>query len=89
MHSTGHPAMILLLMRRRPSVNRIIATLLLCLLATEPLAFAGIGSDVTMYVGGTENQIKDGAEGKSSEKNEKNFIFHYKSGSLTVPYDHL
>src|ERR1035438_3488965 len=64
-------------------MKRVIATLLLALLTLEPLAFAGIGGDVTMYVGGTENQIKGGAEGKSSERDEKNFIFQYKGGSLT------
>ena len=70
-------------------MKRIIATLLLCLLTIEPLAFAGIGSDVIMYVGGTENQIKGGAEGKSSERDEKNFVFHYKGGSLSIPYDQV
>ena len=89
MHSIGRPNIIALLTRRHHSMKRIIATLLLCLLAIEPLAFAGIGSDVTVYVGGTENQIKDGAEGKSSEKDEKNFIFHYKGGSLSIPYDQV
>jgi hypothetical protein len=66
-------------------MKRVIATLMLCFLATEPLAYAGIGSDVTMYVGGTENQIKEGSEGKSSEKDEKNFIFQYKAGTLSIP----
>ena len=70
-------------------MKRIIAMVLLCLLATEPLAFAGIGHDVTMYVGGTENQIKDGTEGKSSEKDEKNFLFQYKAGTLSIPYDQV
>lgn len=89
MYSAGRPILRALLMRRRRFTTRIIATLLLCLLVIEPLAFAGIGSDVTMYVGGTENQIKDGAEGKSSEKDEKNFIFHYKTGTLSIPYDQV
>ena len=66
-------------------MKRIIAVVLLCLLASEPLAFAGIGHDVTMYVGGTEYQIKDGTEGKSSEKDEKNFLFQFKGGTLSIP----
>jgi len=70
-------------------MKRIICAVLVCVFAAEPAAFAGIGSDVTMYVGGTEVQIKDGTEGKSSEKDEKNFVFHYKDGSLTVPYDQV
>jgi hypothetical protein len=40
-------------------------------------------------VGGTENQIKDGEEGKSSAKDEKNFVFEYKNGNLAVPYDQV
>lgn len=70
-------------------MKRVIATAVLCSLFLEPMAFAGIGHDVTMYVGGTENQIKEGAEGKSSEKNEKNFLFNYKGGSLTIPYEQV
>jgi len=70
-------------------MKRTISLVLLCLLAAEPVAFAGIGSDVTMYVGGTENQIKDGTEGKSSARDEKSFIFQYKGGSLSIPYDQV
>ncbi len=70
-------------------MKRFIATAVLCAVFLEPLAFAGIGHDVTMYVGGTENQIKDGTEGRSSEKDEKNFLFTYKGGSLTVPYEQV
>jgi hypothetical protein len=70
-------------------MKRMVAVVMLCLLAIEPLAFAGIGSDVTMYVGGTENQVKDGTEGKSSEKDEKSFVFTYKNGTLSIPYDQV
>jgi len=70
-------------------MKRIFAIVLCGLLFAEPLAFAGIGHDVTMYVGGTENQIKDGMEGKSSERDEKNFLFTYKGGSLTIPYEQV
>jgi hypothetical protein len=67
-------------------MKRTIAMLLVCLLALDLAAFAGLGSDKTQYVGGTENQIKEGTEGKSSAKDEKNFVFEYKGGSLAVPY---
>ena len=66
-----------------------IALLLVCVLALDIVGFAGIGSDKTAYVGGTENQIKDGAEGESSAKDEKNFVFEYKGGKLAVPYDQV
>jgi hypothetical protein len=41
------------------------------LFLVELVAFAGLGSNKTAYVGGTENQIKDGAEGVSSARDEK------------------
>lgn len=52
-------------------------------------SWAGLGSDKTAYVGGTENQIKDGAEGHSSTRDDKNFVFEYKGGSLIIPYDQM
>ena len=70
-------------------MKRIMTMILVCSFLLEPLAFAGVGGDVTMYVGGTENQIKEGTEGKSSEKDEKNFLFNYKHGTLSIPYDEV
>ena len=70
-------------------MNRSIASVLVCVLALEMLAFGGLGSDKTAYVGGTENQIKDGAEGESSAKDDKNFVFQYKNGKLEIPYDQV
>jgi len=59
-------------------MKRSTALLLVCVLALDITAFAGLGSDKTEYVGGTENQIKEGTEGTSSAKDEKNFAFEYK-----------
>jgi hypothetical protein len=70
-------------------MKRLIAVVLVCLFASEPLAFAGLGNDKTAYIGGTENQIKDGAEGSSSEKDDKNFVFEYDGGKLLIPYDQV
>ena len=67
------------------SLCLVLAVAILCDLA----AFAGLGSDKTAYVGGTENQIKDGTEGTSSAKDEKNFVFEYKGGSLAIPYSEV
>lgn len=61
----------------------------MCLIALQPVSFAGLGSDKTAYVGGTENQIKDGTEGQSSAKDDKAFIFEYKGGTLKIPYDQV
>jgi len=70
-------------------MKRSTALLLVCVLALDIAAFAGLGSDKTEYVGGTENQIKEGTEGTSSAKDEKNFAFEYKGGNLSIPYDQV
>jgi hypothetical protein len=70
-------------------MKKLIVVVLVCLFAIEPFAFAGLGSDKTAYIGGTENQVKDGAEGESSAKDEKNFVFQYKGGNITIPYDQV
>ena len=71
------------------SLKRSLAVMLVCVFAIQPLAFAGIGNETTMYVGGTENQIKEGTEGKSSEKSETTFRFTYQHGELVIPYDQI
>ncbi len=70
-------------------MKRLVALMLLCVVAWEPAALAGLGQDKTEYVGGTENQIKDGTEGTSSAKDEKTFTFHYAGGELTIHYDQV
>ena len=70
-------------------MKRKFAIFLICTLILELAAFAGLGSDKAKYVGGTENQIKDGAEGTASAKDEKNFVFSYEGATLTVPYDQI
>lgn len=70
-------------------MKRPIALALLFLLAWQPVALAGLGQEKTQYVGGTENQIKEGTEGASSAKDEKNFVFTYQGGALSIPYDQV
>src|SRR6266496_202676 len=70
-------------------MKKFVSMVFVCLLMADVLASAGIGSDDTQYVGGTENQIKDGTEGKSSAKDEKIFIFEYKGVKLEIPYDQV
>ncbi|MGC2246309.1 MAG: hypothetical protein WA609_06875 [Terriglobales bacterium] len=70
-------------------MQRAFALLLACILAFDCVALAGLGSDKTAYIGGTENQIKDGAEGESSAKDEKVFVFQFKEGKLEIPYDQV
>lgn len=59
------------------------------LFVLDLLLWAGLGSDKTMYVGGTINSIKQGAEGKSSAADEKIFVFQSKDGNLKIPYDRV
>ena len=42
-----------------------------------------------MYVGGTVPNLKEKTEGKPVLTEEKAFIFKYKEGSLTIPYDQV
>lgn len=70
-------------------MKRSIVLLLVCAFVFDAFAFGGLGSEKTAYIGGTENQIKDGAEGQSSAKDEKNFVFQYKDGKLEIPYDQV
>jgi hypothetical protein len=53
-------------------------------------AWAGLGSNKAMYVGGTLSQtIKEGAEGKVSTQDANVFKFEYKGGELSIPYDRV
>jgi hypothetical protein len=52
-------------------------------------AFAGLGSDKTKYIGGTVSFLKEGAEGNSSAKDEKVFMFEADKEKLLIPYDHI
>src|SRR5258707_7408454 len=70
-------------------MKRSIAFVVVCMLVLELLAFGGLGSNKTGYVGGTENQVKEGTEGESSAKDEKSFFFEYKGGKLEIPYDQV
>lgn len=69
------------------SITALMLLAALCLF--EVSAFAGLGSDKTMYLGGTINAIPEKTEGKSSAKDEKAWVFESKKGKIVVPYDHI
>jgi hypothetical protein len=71
-----------------PMKRTLAVAIVLCLVLQLPL-FAGVGSDKTMYVGGTVDSLKPGVEGTSSATDEKVFVFAYKDGKFTVPYDQI
>jgi len=70
-------------------MRKILAVMALCVLILDIPAWAGLGSDKTMYVGGTVTAIKEGTEGKSSTHDEKVFVFEYKGGELKIPYERI
>lgn len=84
-----HSADFIFFLMEKAEMKKVIALLLTFLFAFDFVAFAGLGSDKTAYIGGTENQIKDGTEGTSSAKDEKRFVFEYKDGKLEIPYDQV
>ncbi|HEV2112590.1 MAG TPA: hypothetical protein VGR50_00495 [Terriglobales bacterium] len=51
--------------------------------------FAGLGAHDAMYVGGTVPNLKEKTEGKPLVSDEKQFVFKYKQGSLSIPYDKI
>jgi len=71
-----------------PNRRSWIVGLIIAALFTEA-AFAGLGADRTKYIGGTVSSLKEGAEGKSSAKDEKVFIFEADKEKLSIPYDHI
>jgi hypothetical protein len=67
-------------------MKRFISTLLFLFIIVEAVAYAGVGSKKTLYVGGTINSIKVGSEGKSSTADDKVFVFEHKKDKLPIPY---
>ena len=62
------------------------SAVLLFVLFAEVLAFAGLGSNDALYVGGTMSSLKENTEGKVSVADDKNFVFDSKAGKITIPY---
>jgi hypothetical protein len=71
-------------------MKRSAAAALVVVLCLDVMAWAGLGSRKTMYVGGTVSTIKEGTEGVSSTTDEKQFVFDVgKQGKLSIPYDRV
>jgi hypothetical protein len=70
-------------------MKKTIAMTLCLFLLMESLAWAGLGSDKALYVGGTVNSVKEGSEGMASTKDDKVFVFDYQGGKLQVPYERI
>ncbi|MGH9670875.1 MAG: hypothetical protein ACRD3A_12295 [Terriglobales bacterium] len=61
----------------------------LLLLFSESSLWAGLGGDKTMYMGGTIPDLKEKTEGRSSAADNKAFVFQYKGGNLSIPYEQV
>lgn len=59
------------------------------LLAVSLIAMAGVSSDKSAYVGGTESDIGAGTQGYCTTGNKTEFIFAFKDGQLVIPYDQV
>ena len=70
-------------------MRRFTVLLATLLLLSEMSAWAGLGSNKTMYVGGTVTAIKQATEGTSSTADEKVFVFQYQGGKLVIPYERI
>jgi hypothetical protein len=70
-------------------MRKTVAVFLLAVFAFQGIVWAGLGSDKTLYVGGTVKDLEDLTEGKSSAKGEKVFVFEYAGGKLEIPYDRV
>jgi hypothetical protein len=62
-------------------------TSFLLIIVTAHVAFAGLDSKKTKYVGGTISSLKEGVEGISTATDPVNFIFEYKGGKVMIPFD--
>lgn len=69
--------------------RRFTGYILLVVFLLHSTAFAGLGSNKAMYVGGTVNTIKEGTEGTLSAKDEKVMVFSYEGKTLQVPYERI
>lgn len=70
-------------------MKKTISVIILSVLMLETMGWAGLGSGQVKYVGGTVGQIKEGTEGKASTKDPAAFMFAYKQGQLSIPYDRI
>jgi hypothetical protein len=67
-------------------VKKSVSLVLFFVLMAEVLAFAGLGSNDALYVGGTISAMKENTAGKVSVGDDKNFTFDAKSGKIAIPY---
>ena len=70
-------------------MRKAVAIAIITLFVLEIPLWAGLGSDKTLYVGGTVKGLAERTEGKSSAKDDKVFVFAYGGNKLEIPYDRI
>jgi hypothetical protein len=70
-----------------PPVRRALSLLLVFCFASPLPLFAGLGSDKSLYVGGTVSAIPQNTEGKINADDSKVAVFHWDKDEWKIPYD--
>ena len=70
-------------------MKKTVAVALVLMFVVELPLEAGLGSDKTLYVGGTVKNLKELTEGRSSAKDDKVFVFSYSGGNFQIPYERV
>ena len=70
-------------------MRKAIAVAVIAVFAVQVPLWAGLGSDKTLYVGGTVKDLAERTEGKSSAKDDKVFVFTYGGKKLEIPYERV
>lgn len=70
-------------------MKRVVMLSFVAMFLLESAVWAGIGSESTMYVGGTVNTIRANSEGVSSVAGTNAFAFQYPGGYLAIPYQRI
>lgn len=71
------------------SMQKLLAALLICCFAVEPLAYAKVSGKEAMYVGGTIPNLPEGTIGTLDTTDEKVFKFKSPKGNFEIPYENI
>lgn len=69
--------------------RRVVAVLLACCFALEPIAFAKVTGKEALYVGGTIANLPEGTTGALDAGDEKVMRFTSPKGNFEIPYENI
>lgn len=70
-------------------MRKLVAVLMVCCFAGEPLALASVSGKEVMYVGGTIGNLPEGTMGGLDASNDKVLKFSSPKGGFEVPYESI